>query len=119
MRRINKDDCRNAAVKLSNIAFNKKIEEINEEFKVIGDKLVNTYIPKPLLALSKEYSDLFIDKRCIIPVLSKRASCRLDIIYVTSNIVNPLGERKVFLIDDKIYKELKSLLKNDGVAKNL
>ena len=46
MRRINKDDCRNAAKKLSEIAFDKKIEEIGEEFKVIGDKLVNAYIPK-------------------------------------------------------------------------
>ena len=53
MRRINKDDCRNAANELSKIAFDKKIEEIGEEFKVIGDKLVNAYIPKPLIALSK------------------------------------------------------------------
>lgn len=56
MRRINKDDCRNAANKLSEIAFDKKIEEIGEEFKVIGDKLVNAYIPKPLIALSKGIS---------------------------------------------------------------
>lgn len=68
MRRINKDDCRNAAKELSDIAFDKKIEEIEEEFKVIGDELVNTYIPKPLIALLKEYSDLFIDKKGIIQI---------------------------------------------------
>lgn len=31
MRRINKDDCRNAAKKLSEFAFDKKIEEIGEK----------------------------------------------------------------------------------------
>ena len=110
MRRINKDDCRNAAKKLSDIAFDKKIEEINEKFKVIGDELVNACIPKPLIALSKEYSDLFIDKKGIISVRSERKGYYLDTIYVPSNIVNPLGERKVFFIDDKIYNELKSLV---------
>ena len=110
MRRINKDDCRNAAKKLSDIAFDKKIEEINEEFKVIGDELVNAYIPKPLIALSKEYSDLFIDKKCIIPVRLEQESYYWDTIYVLSNIVNPLGERKVFFIDVKTYKELKRLV---------
>ena len=110
MRRINKDDCGNAAVKLSNIAFDKKIEEIDEEFKVIGDELVNAYIPKPLIALSKEYSDLFIDKKGIIPVRSEQARYYSETIYVPSNIVNPLGERKVFFIDNKTYKELKSLV---------
>ena len=110
MRRINKDDCRNAAKKLSDIAFDKKIEEINEEFKVIGDELVNAYIPKPLIALSKEYSDLFIDKKGIIPVRSEQERYYSDTIYVLSNIVNPLGERKVFFIDNKTYKELESLV---------
>lgn len=110
MRRINKDDCRNAAKKLSDIAFDKKIKEIEEEFKVIGDELVNAYIPKPLIALSKEYSDLFIDKKGIIPVRSEQARYYSDTIYVPSNIVNPLGERKVFFIDNKTYKELKSLV---------
>lgn len=110
MRRINKDDCRNAAKKLSDIAFDKKIEEIDEEFKVIGDELVNTYIPKPLIALSKEYSDLFIDKKGIIPVLPEQARYCFDTIYVPSNIVNPLGERKIFFIDNKTYNKLKSLV---------
>ena len=110
MRRINKDDCRNAAKKLSDIAFDKKIEEINEEFKVIGDELVNAYIPKPLMALSKEYSDLFIDKKCIIPVRLEQESYYSGEIYVPSNIVNPLGERKVFFVDNKTHKELKRLV---------
>lgn len=110
MRRINKDDCRNAAKKLSDIAFDKKIGEINEEFKVIGDELVNAYIPKPLIALSKEYSDLFIDKKGIIPVRSEEKKYYSDTIYVTSNIVNPLGERKVFFIDNKTYNKLKILV---------
>ena len=71
MIRINKDDCRNAAKKLSEFAFDKKIEEIGEEFKVIGDKLVNAYIPKPLIALSKEYPDLFIDKKFVESIKSE------------------------------------------------
>lgn len=110
MRRINKDDCRNAARKLSDTAFDKKIEEIDEEFKVIGDELVNAYIPKPLIALSIEYSDMFIDKKGIIPVRSEQERYYSDTIYVPSNVVNPLGERKVFFIDNKTYKELKSLV---------
>lgn len=80
MRRINKDDCRNAANKLSEIAFDKKIEKIGEEFKVIGDKLVNAYIPKPLIALSKEYPDLFIDKK----LLSQFAQNKQDIGQIQS-----------------------------------
>ena len=110
MRRINKDDCRNAANELSKIAFDKKIEEIGEEFKVVGDKLVNAYIPKPLMALSKEYPDLFIDKKCIITVRTEQERYWTDTIYVPSNIINPLGERKVFFKDTKTYKESKSLV---------
>ncbi len=110
MRSINEDNCRNAAKKLSEIAFDKKIEKIGEEFKVIGDKLVNAYIPKPLIALSKEYPDLFIDKECIITVRTEQKRCWADTIYVPSNIINPLGERKVFFIDNKTYKELISLV---------
>lgn len=109
MRRINKDDCRKAARKLSDTAFDKKIEEINEEFKVIGDELVNACIPKPLIALSIEYSDMFIDKKGIISVRTEQERYS-ETIYVPSNIVNPLGERKVFFIDNKTYKELKSLV---------
>lgn len=97
MRRITKDDCKNAAKKLSDIAFNKK-QKVDEEFKLIGDELVNSYIPKPLIALSKEYSELFIDKKSVIPVRSEQENPYLYTIYVPSNIVNPLGERKVFLL---------------------
>lgn len=78
MRRINKDDCKNAVNKLSEIAFDKKIEKIVEEFKVIGDKLINAYIPKPLIALSKEYPDLFIDKEEMYYYSSLRTSKILD-----------------------------------------
>lgn len=109
MRRINKEDCSNAARKLSNIAFDKKIDEIDEELKVIGDKLINSYIPKPLMALSKEYSDLFVDKNCIIPVRSEQGGYRSDTYFVQSNIVNPFGGRLVFSIDNKTYNELKIL----------
>jgi hypothetical protein len=35
MRRINKDDCRNAANRLSEIAFDKEIEEIGEELRLL------------------------------------------------------------------------------------
>ena len=110
MRRITKDDCKNAAKKLSDIAFNKKIEKVDEEFKLIGDELVNSYIPKPLIALSKEYSDLFIDKRGVIPVRSEQENPYSYTIYVPSNIVNPLGERKVFFIDNKTYNKLNGLV---------
>lgn len=71
--------------------------------------MVNTCIPKPLIALSKEYSDLFIDKQNIIPVRSEQAKYYSDTIYVPSNIVNPLGERKVFIIDTKTYKDVREL----------
>lgn len=96
MRRINKDDCRNAANKLSEFAFDKKIEEIGEEFKVIGDKLVNAYIPKPLIALSKEYPDLFIDKKCIYEITGVCPICggysfseRKGVVKIADAIVKP------------------------------
>lgn len=112
MRRISKDDCRNAAIKLSDIAFGKKIEEYEGNFKILGDELIDTYIPKPLMALSKEYSDLFTDKRNVIPVRSELAMYYSDTIYVPSNVVNPLGERKVFIVGDKDYNKSKELYKN-------
>lgn len=62
------------------------------------------------MALSKEYSDLFIDKKGIIAVRSENVSYYSDTIYVSSNIINPLGERKVFFIDNKTYNELKIIL---------
>ena len=65
MRRINKDDCRNAAKKLSDIAFDKKIEEINEEFKVImtnapKETMENQWYNDPYLRDTKRlYSETF------------------------------------------------------------
>lgn len=110
MRRLTKLYCERAATKLAEIAFDKKIEEVTNKLKKVGDGLVDAYIPKPLMALSKEYSDLFIDKKGIIPVRSEQARYYSDTIYVPSNIVNPLGERKIFFIDNKTYNELKSLV---------
>lgn len=109
MRRISKDDCRNAAIKLSNIAFDKQNEENEENFKALGDELIGTYIPKPLMALSQEYPDLFTYKRYVIPVRSEQGKCYSETVYVPSNIINPLGESKVFLICDKVFKKSKGL----------
>lgn len=53
MRRLTKLYCERAATKLAEIAFDKKIEEVTEKLKKVGDGLVDAYIPKPLMALSK------------------------------------------------------------------
>lgn len=63
MKRLTKTACEYAATELAKIAFDKNIEDATEELKKVGDELINTLIPKPLMALSKEYSDLFIDKK--------------------------------------------------------
>lgn len=60
MRRISKDDCRNAAIKLSDIAFGKKIEEYEGNFKILGDELIDTYIPKPLIIVSWLHCDILM-----------------------------------------------------------
>lgn len=109
MERLTKAACEYAATELSKIAFDKKIKETTEKLKKIGDELINTCIPKPLMALYNEYPDFFIDKVKTIPVRSEKTRYFSDIIYVPSNIINPLGERKVFLIDVKTYDKLKSL----------
>ena len=107
MRKLTKNDCQNAARKLSNIVFDKKIKEIDKQFRAIGDKLIETYIPKPLMALSNEYVNLFSDRGFVISVRSEKNFSQS--IYVPTNIINPLGDRKVFLIHDNTYKALSTL----------
>lgn len=108
MKRLTKAECENAATELAKIAFDKKIEEAGEKLKKVGDELITLLIPMPLLACLREYKEYFTDKSNRIVVRS-RATTYSSAICCTANDVNPIGERKIFLIDDKTYKYVQGL----------
>lgn len=108
MKRLTKTECEYAATELAKIAFDKKIEEATEKLKKVGDGLITLLIPMPLLACLREYDKYFTDKSNRIAIRS-RATTYSDVIYCPTNDINPLGERKIFLIDDKQYKDVQRL----------
>lgn len=104
-RRITKFEFEQVAKKLATIAFDKKIEKASAEVKVFGDVLINKYIPAPVLAVGKEFSDIFspISTRLII-VRGESGEARGSV-YVHCNEVNPLGSNKTFLINVDDFKK--------------
>ncbi len=108
MKRLCKAECEYAAEELAKIAFDKKIDEVREKQKKNGDMLIKLLIPQPLLLLSRDYAEYFIDKENRIPIRS-RATTWSDTINCPANDINPFGGRKVFLVDDKLYKEIQKV----------
>lgn len=108
MKRLTKAEWGYAAEELAKLAFDKKIEKATEKLRRMGDGLIGLLIPMPLLTCLREYEVYFTDKSRRIPVRS-RATTWSDVIYCPTNDINPLGERKIFLIDDKVYKDVQRL----------
>lgn len=108
-KRIAKYEFEQAANKLAAIAFDKKIKKAEEERKIFGDILINKYIPAPVLAVGKEFSDTFSSiSRQLIVVRDENGEARRNE-YVYSNKVNPLGSYKTFLISTGDFKKASSL----------
>lgn len=111
MKRLTKADCESAAKELAKLAYDKKIEEAEKKQRWFGDKLIASLIPKPLMGCLNEYADLFADKSKRIPIRSEKCN-GFQITYCQSNAINPLGDRKVFIIDDGQYREAAKLVNN-------
>lgn len=108
---ITKFDCEQAAKKLAAIAFDNKIKKAEEEEKAIGDELVKKYVPAPILAIGKEYAEMFVYSSKIISV--KEDTDKYDSFVADTNILNPLGSSKTFLIDKADAKYAANIVKQN------
>lgn len=113
---ITKFDCEQAAKKLAAIAFDNKIKKAEEEEKAIGDELVKKYVPAPILAIGKEYAEMFVNSGRIISV--KEDSDTYNCFMVDTNTLNPLGYSKTFLIDKADAKYVTNVVKNHKSLNN-
>lgn len=115
-KRITKSECEQAAQKLAAIAFDNKIKKAEEEEKEVGDELVKKYIPAPIMAIGKEYKEMFVNSGKIISV--KENSDKYNCFFVETNMLNPLGYSKTFLIDKADAKYATNIVKNHSSLKN-
>lgn len=114
-KRITKFDCEQAAKKLAAIAFDNKIKKAEEEEKAVGDELIKKYIPAPIMAIGKEYAEMFVNSGRIISV--KEDSDTHNCFMVDANTLNPLGYPKTFLIDKADAKYAANVVKNHNSLK--
>lgn len=96
-----------AAEKLAAIAFDKKIEEANQEMREFGDELVEKYIPAPILALGNEYVSFFPDRANTIQFSSETAP-NYHYCWLPCTVSNPIS-RKVLILKENDYKKGQAL----------
>lgn len=102
-KRLTREMADDAAEKLAEIAFDKKIKKAKEEMTKFGDELVKKYVPTPILALGQEYASYFPDRSNNIQFTSETApSYHYSVIPCTTS--NPIY-RKVFVLDNDDYKK--------------
>lgn len=58
-KRMTREMADNAAKKLAELAYDKKLEEAKSNEIAFGDVIIKKYIPQPILALMKEYTSWF------------------------------------------------------------
>lgn len=80
--RFTNSDFTTAARKLGEKVFEDKEKVVEKEVKQFADKLIDKYVPKPLIGALNEYSEWFIDRGNRIQVRSDNFSIQSILILI-------------------------------------
>lgn len=109
--RFTNSDFTTAARKLGEKVFQDKKLVVEKEVRQFADKLIDKYVPKPLIGALNEYSEWFIDRENRIQVRSDDFNSS---IYLDSNKVSPMGARRCMFISNEDYIEAKRIKKRES-----
>ena len=114
--RFTNSDFETAARKLGTKIYDKQIQAVTEEIKELADKLIDKYVPKPLIGALNEYREWFADRENRIQVRSEDFSSS---VYLNSNKVSPTGTRRCMFISNEDYIQVQRIKKkeNDIIVK--
>lgn len=109
--RFTNSDFTTAARKLGEKVFEDKEQVVKKEVRQFADKLIDKYVPKPLIGALNEYSEWFVDRDNRIQV---RSDDFIDSIYLSSNKLSPMGARRCMFISNEDYIEAKRIKKSEN-----
>ena len=89
-KRMTREMANSAAEQLGKMAFDKKIDEAKMLVGGFGDKMIQKYVPAPILALGKEYSSWLCGVDNVITVVFNGSH-----LSVRSDMQNPVARRAV------------------------
>lgn len=103
-KKITKNIAQKVAVRIAADSYNDRLEKVRKKIRAYTDKLVEEYIPRPVLDVTKEYEKFFVVSSMV------GVKCETRFLIVTeSNYKTPSG--LVFRVKPDQYDKLKSLNK--------
>lgn len=103
MKRVTRSMADEAATELANLAYSKKVDELDKQIEYKVNELIIKYVPQPILSMAQEYSNLLEMDYSVC--FCAENGCAL---YLHPKIKVPKLRSLLLSLED--YKSLKSLL---------